>query len=146
MPLMVLVLVAVLAAATLAGALWRRNAGRLKAGRSSEVLTSADLGEQLGRRATLLQFSTAVCQPCRVARGMLGGIAAAVDGVTHVEIDAERRLDLVRRLNVIRTPTVLVLDGHGRIVSRAAGAPRRADVLASVEAVVAAQAGSVASR
>jgi hypothetical protein len=55
-----------------------------------------------------------------------------VDGVVHVEIDAEARLDLVRRLNVIRTPTVLGLDGNGRIVRRAAGQPRKADVIAAL--------------
>jgi hypothetical protein len=38
----------------------------------------------------------------------------------------------VRRLNVVRTPTVLVLDGAGRIVRRAAGAPRKADVIAAL--------------
>nr|BFE32780.1 hypothetical protein GCM10010200_050310 [Actinomadura rugatobispora] len=55
-----------------------------------------------------------------------------VDGVAHVEIDAEARLELVRRLNVIRTPTVLVLDGGGRIVRRATGQPRKADVIAAL--------------
>jgi hypothetical protein len=55
-----------------------------------------------------------------------------VDGVAHVELDAEAHLELVRRLNVVRTPTVLVLDGAGRIVRRAAGAPRKADVIAAL--------------
>ena len=36
-----------------------------------------------------------------------------VDGVAHVEVDAESHLDLVRRLDVVRTPTVLVA-GRGR--------------------------------
>jgi hypothetical protein len=55
-----------------------------------------------------------------------------VDGVRHVEIDAEAHLDLVRRLNIVRTPTVLVLDGDGRIVRRASGAPRKVDVIAAL--------------
>ena len=55
-----------------------------------------------------------------------------VDGVAHVEIDAESHLDLVRRLDIMRTPTVFILDAAGRIVQRASGAPRKADVLAAL--------------
>ena len=57
-----------------------------------------------------------------------------VDGVAHVEIDAESHLDLVRRLDIMRTPTVLILDAGGRIVQRASGAPRKVDVLAALGA------------
>ncbi|MEY9490202.1 thiol-disulfide isomerase/thioredoxin [Streptomyces calvus] len=92
----------------------------------------ADLGVPLGERATLVQFSTAFCAPCRATRRVLGEVAALVPGVAHVEIDAEARLDLVRRLDVVKTPTVLVLDAAGRIVRRATGQPRRADVIAAL--------------
>jgi hypothetical protein len=63
---------------------------------------------------------------------VLGEVAGMVPGVTHVEVDAESHLDLVRRLDVTRTPTVLVLDAAGRIRKRATGAPRRADVIAAL--------------
>ena len=53
-----------------------------------------------------------------------------VDGVEHVEIDAESRLDLVRSLGIHRTPTVLVLGSCGEIVRRGSGQPRKADVIA----------------
>lgn len=89
-------------------------------------------GPGLSERATLVQFSTAFCQPCRATRRILAEVAAMVEGVGHVEIDAEERLDLVRELGIVRTPTVLVLDGAGRIVHRAAGQPRRADVIAAL--------------
>ena len=88
--------------------------------------------DQLGDRATLLQFSSAFCAPCRATRRVLGEVAETVPGVTHVEIDAEHHLDLVRRLGVLRTPTTLVLDPRGTEVSRAAGAPRRDEVLATL--------------
>ena len=55
-----------------------------------------------------------------------------ISGVEHVEIDAEHHLDLVRRLGVVRTPTTLVLDARGREVSRAAGAPRKEQVLGAL--------------
>ncbi|MEU6931313.1 thioredoxin family protein [Streptomyces sp. NPDC046374] len=98
----------------------------------TEVVGAEELGAELGERATLVQFSTAFCQPCRATRRTLAEVAAMVDGVGHIEIDAEERLDLVRELGIVRTPTVLVLDRSGRIVRRAAGQPRRADVIAAL--------------
>ncbi len=88
--------------------------------------------DQLGERATLLQFSSAFCAPCRATRRVLADIATAVPGVAHVELDAEHHLDLVRRVGVTRTPTTLVLDPGGREVTRAAGAPRKEQVLAAL--------------
>ncbi|MYR46373.1 thioredoxin family protein [Streptomyces sp. SID5910] len=95
-------------------------------------LDAADLGTELGVRATLVQFSSAFCAPCRAARRLLGEVAGMVPGVTHVELDAEARLELVRALDVLKTPTVLVLDAEGRVVRRAAGLPRKADVIAAL--------------
>ncbi len=95
-------------------------------------LGAAELGGELGARATLVQFSSAFCAPCRATRRVLGEVAEMVPGVTHVEIDAEARLELVRALGILRTPTVLVLDAEGRVVRRAAGQPRRADVIAAL--------------
>ncbi|MEU5209249.1 thioredoxin family protein [Streptomyces sp. NPDC020742] len=99
-------------------------------------LGAARIGAALGERATLLQFSSAFCQPCRATRRTLAEVAGMVDGVAHVELDAEAHLDLVRELKVLRTPTVLVLDADGRIVRRAAGQPRKADVIAALGSAV----------
>jgi len=87
---------------------------------------------ELGERATLLQFSSAFCAPCRTTRVVLADVASLVPGVAHVDIDAEQHLDLVRRLGIQRTPTTLILDPQGREVTRAAGAPRKQDVLAAL--------------
>jgi thiol-disulfide isomerase/thioredoxin len=100
------------------------------------VLAGADLDHQRGERATLLQFSSAFCAPCRATRRILGEVAAVVPGVVHVEVDAEHHLDLVRRLGVLRTPTTLILDGAGREVSRAAGAPTKDAVLATLAGAI----------
>ncbi|TDB77750.1 thioredoxin [Actinomadura sp. KC216] len=135
-----LIAAAVLAAATLFGLLWRRRDGVLRAGRRQNGTDAVDTalnpddlgGAELGEKATLLQFSSAFCAPCRATRRVLGEVAEMVDGVAHIELDAEAHLDLVRRLNVIRTPTVLVLDAAGRIVRRASGAPRKPDVIAAL--------------
>lgn len=94
------------------------------------------LGPRLGERATLLQFSSAFCAPCRATRQVLADVAATVPGVTHVELDAEDHLDLVRRLDIRRTPTTLVLDPAGQERTRAAGAPRRDQVLSTLQTVI----------
>jgi len=90
------------------------------------------LGHDLGERATLLQFSSAFCAPCRTTRRVLADVAGLVPGVAHVEVDAEHHLDLVRRLGILRTPTTLLLDADGREVSRAFGAPTKEAVLATL--------------
>jgi thiol-disulfide isomerase/thioredoxin len=95
-------------------------------------LDAAVPGGRRGERATLLQFSTAFCAPCRATRRVLAEVAAMVPGVAHVEIDAEAHLALVRALEIESTPTTLVLDADGRVVRRAAGVPRKADVIAAL--------------
>ncbi|MFI1926034.1 MULTISPECIES: thioredoxin family protein [unclassified Streptomyces] len=129
-----LVCVAVLAAASAYGVLHKRRSGRVRVrGRDDGKRLGADrLGGELGERATLVQFSSAFCAPCRATRRVLGEVADVVPGVTHMEIDAEAHLDLVRELDILKTPTVLVLDADGRIVRRATGQPRKADVIAAL--------------
>ncbi|MET8826938.1 thioredoxin family protein [Streptomyces sp. NPDC004610] len=129
-----MVCLAVLAVASAYGVLHKRRSGRVRVrGRDDgKRLGAAELGGALGERATLVQFSSAFCAPCRATRRILGEVAGMVPGVAHVEIDAEARLDLVRALEILRTPTVLVLDADGRIVRRATGQPRRADVIAAL--------------
>ncbi|MGW6689072.1 thioredoxin family protein [Streptomyces sp. NPDC054961] len=99
-------------------------------------LGAAELGAEPGERASLVQFSSAFCQPCRATRRILAGVAAMVEGVAHIEVDAEKNLDLVRALGIEKTPTVLVLDAAGRIVRRGVGMPRTADVIAALGAAV----------
>ena len=126
-----MVLGAVLILATAGGVAWRRRDGRM---RESPVprLTEGDLGQPLGTRATLLQFSSAFCAPCRATRQLLSDVAGRSDGVAHVEIDVASRMDLARQLDIRRTPTVLVLGPRGQVTRRASGLPRRADVVAAL--------------
>jgi thiol-disulfide isomerase/thioredoxin len=139
----IIVAVAALALATATGLLYRARNGTMRPARPAaggpagatparSGLTTADLGAPLGARATLVQFSTAFCAPCRATRQVLADVATMTDGIAHVEIDAESHLDLVRRLDVRRTPTVLVLGPDGRIARRASGQPRKADVIAAL--------------
>jgi thiol-disulfide isomerase/thioredoxin len=105
-------------------------------GRTPGRVTAADIGQPLGAGATLLQFSSAFCAPCRATRVILADVARQAPGVAHVEIDAESHLDLVRALGVLRTPTVFVLGADGAITARASGQPRKADVLGALGAAL----------
>jgi thiol-disulfide isomerase/thioredoxin len=133
----VYVAVAALVLASVLGLVWQRRNGVMRArpereGADVERLGTAELGAELGDKATLVQFSSAFCAPCRATRRVLTEVADMVEGVAHVEIDAEAHLDLVRRLNVLRTPTVFVLDANGGIVRRGSGLPRKADIVAAL--------------
>ncbi len=127
----------------LAGAfgLWhRRSRGEVKAKSGELVITQAMLtqsmiGGPLGSRATLLQFSSAFCTPCRATRALLENIVSGLSDVAHIEVDAEANLDLVRTLNILSTPTTLILDSGGREIARATGAPKREQVLTALAAI-----------
>jgi len=110
---------------------WRRRNGWMRESPARQ-LTEADLGQPLGDRATLLQFSSAFCAPCRATRQLLSDVAGRTDGVAHVEIDVATRTDLARQLDVRRTPTVFVLGPGGQIARRASGLPRRTEVVDAV--------------
>jgi len=82
--------------------------------------------------ATLLQFSSAFCAPCRALRRVSTEVAAMVPGVQHIEVDAESHLDAVRALNIWRTPTLLVLDARGRVTKRSTGVPTKPQLIAAL--------------
>ena len=106
----------------------RAEQGATPTAPEGSVVVGTAYANQLGERATFLQFSSAFCAPCRATRRVLEEVTAVVPGVAHVEVDAESQLELVRRLRVMRTPTTLVLDAAGREVTRAAGAPSKQQV------------------
>ncbi|WP_229051980.1 thioredoxin family protein [Aeromicrobium sp. Leaf350] len=129
------VLLAALVATAVIAVLKRRVDGRFRsqappgqAATASDVVTAAEIGGELGERLTLVQFSSSFCSPCRATRVLLTDVVRGREGVAHVEVDAESNLELVRRLNILRTPTVLVVDPAGAVVGRASGLPRREQV------------------
>jgi thiol-disulfide isomerase/thioredoxin len=136
-----LALIAILALATGYGFYFRARSGRLKAtakkgsATATTVITAVEMGAEFGSVATLLQFSSAFCAPCRTTKVLLGEVAKEHPGVTHVVLDAESHLELVRRLKIISTPTTLILDPGGVEVGRAVGAPRREQVAAALHAL-----------
>ncbi|MFE9689526.1 TlpA family protein disulfide reductase [Micromonospora sp. NPDC005806] len=131
----VVVLVAVLAAATAFGWWRRRRDGRLRSVAPDRVAPHRAALAALGVRpgaVTLVQFSAPVCAPCRATRRVLEDVARRVDGVSLLEVGVAEHLDRARELDVWRTPTVLLVDRDGRIVQRASGVPARDDLLAAL--------------
>jgi thiol-disulfide isomerase/thioredoxin len=101
------------------------------AGERIDPALLAELGVAPGQ-ATLLQFSSAFCAPCRAVRRISADVAGLVPGVQHVEVDAESHLDAVRALDVWRTPTLFVLEADGRVARRATGVPAKAQLIAAL--------------
>ena len=113
--------------------------GRIRGARRRDArvrLGAEQLGEDLGTDATFVQFSSAVCAPCRATRRLLTDVVKDTPSVAHVEVDAETRLDLVESLNITRTPTVVLLDRDGVVRHRIVGTPRKPHLLDALHQVL----------
>jgi hypothetical protein len=55
----------------------------------------------------------------------LAAVAAAHEGVRHLDIDLTHRPDIARHFHVLQTPTTLILDRNGAVQTRFGGAPNR---------------------
>ena len=58
-----------------------------------------------------------------------------MEDVKHIQIDAESHLELVRRLDIRSTPTTIFLNRDGVEVGRAAGTPKRDQVVTALAAI-----------
>ena len=123
-------LVALVALATVLGLLWRWQNGRSRTTNGLDRISAVEIGSPLGRTATLVQFSSEICAPCRSTHTVLASLAAGSDDVEHVDVDVATNESLTRRFNVLQTPTTLVLDGDGVVRARIGGAARPHDVRA----------------
>jgi thiol-disulfide isomerase/thioredoxin len=125
----------VLAITSVYGIWYQRSRGVIKAKNKAGTISAEMIGGALGSRATLVQFSSAFCTPCRATRALLENVVEDLHDVVHIDIDAEDNLELVRELNILSTPTTLILDSKGHEVGRAVGAPKREQVLNALAAI-----------
>ena len=130
-------LVIVLVSATGYGLWYKRTRGefRKKKTVNGPTLTAAIVGTELGARATMVQFSSAFCTPCRATKALLEDMVKTMTDVRYAHIDAESHLELVRELNILSTPTTLFLNHAGVEVGRAMGTPKRAQVHTALAAI-----------
>jgi thiol-disulfide isomerase/thioredoxin len=128
-------LAVVLVLASAYGFWWKLSRGAIRSNKAipGHRLTAETLGEPLGTRATMVQFSSAFCAPCRATHSLLSQMVIAMTDVKHIHIDAESHLELVRQLDIRSTPTTLFVNKDGIEVGRAAGTPKREQVLAALE-------------
>lgn len=120
-------LVALLALTTLIWYLASRRAGQMRPERrlaspARPVFDLAAVGAPERVPATFVQFSSAVCSPCRHVARVLTALSSTDDDVAHIELDVALHPDLVRTYGVLRTPTVLLVGADGTIHGRATGA------------------------
>ena len=129
-------LVATLVAAVAVGFISKKRQGRFVEKKNFHPLVTAnEVGQELGSFATVLQFSSAFCTQCRATRQVLENVVPSFPGITHIEIDAESHLELVRRLHINQTPTTIFLNSEGQEIGRAVGAPKKSQVVAVLEKI-----------
>lgn len=118
----VIALVVLVLGTAVLGVWWSARQGAVRAPRQLPVgVDWAGSGIALADRVTFVQFSAEVCAACRSTSRVLGGLTGSGKGISHRELLVDDHLDLVRTLGVLRTPTVLVVDGGGREVARMSG-------------------------
>ncbi len=146
-----LVLLGLVALATVLGLVWRAQTGRVKRTRQSGLKDSTaavddsritiDGAAPFGSRVTLLQFSTATCSICPTTRAQLSALAAELDdgtgAVVHVEVDVTSRPEIANKFKLLQSPTTFILDGDGVLHARIGGAPKINDVRAELHRMLA---------
>jgi thiol-disulfide isomerase/thioredoxin len=122
-----LALVGLVVVATAIGLFWRSRQGKIRHTRGRTIVKVGDVPgvRRFATGATLLQFSTEVCAPCKVTHAVLGDVASTHRNVAHVDLDVTNRPDLASRFHILQTPTTLILDSKGVVRARIGGAPRR---------------------
>jgi len=125
------IVLGVLVAGLVAGALLRARNGRIRAARRSTGQLPGPVAEALDPEAsvTLVQISTTFCAPCRHARVVLSGLAEQTDGLRHVELDVTEQPEVAQALGVLRTPTTVAFTPAGAEILRIGGVPKAPEVL-----------------
>jgi len=133
------VLVALVGVSTVLGFVWKRGQGRIAHTNGRTVIRASDVPgiRRLSSGATLLQFSTEVCAPCKATHAVLGDVAAQRSNVTHIDLDVTHRPDLASQFKIMQTPTTLILDRKGVVQARIGGAPRREALHAELDRILA---------
>lgn len=131
-------LVALVAVSTALGLVWKSLQGRVRHTNGQTTVRAKDVPgiRRFGSGATLLQFSTQVCAPCKSTHTVLDSIAAERDSVTHIDLDLTNRPDLATLFHIYQTPTTFILDRKGVVRARIGGAPRREELSAELDRIL----------
>ncbi|GAB3330145.1 thioredoxin family protein [Hymenobacter humi] len=129
------VVLAVLAVASVVGLVLRARTGRivLTTGRVVPGWDLAGVEPGVDDRVLLLQLSSPICTPCRQTATQLGELSATRGGLRHVEVDIAEQPQIARTLDVMRTPTTVAFARDGRELLRVSGVPRRQELLEALD-------------
>ncbi|OMC24660.1 thioredoxin family protein [Mycobacterium colombiense] len=136
----IVVIVAVLAAASLAGWLLTRRSGRIREiDAKPDRDTDADIAALgLSRSGpTVVHFSAPWCGPCERVRRVVEQVCDDLGDVTHVEVDLDANPETARRYSVLSLPTTLIFDVDGRQRYRTSGVPSSADLRSALKPLLA---------
>lgn len=136
----VVVIVVVLAAATLAGWLLTRRSGRIREiATTPDRDTDADIAALgLSRNGpTVVHFSAPWCGPCDRVRRVVQQVCDDLGDVAHVEVDLDANPETARRYSVLSLPTTLIFDVDGRQRYRTSGVPSSADLRSALKPLLA---------
>ncbi len=136
--LAVSIVVGVIVLAAIVGVVWKTTTGRARTAKSETAFRPGELPglDAFASGATLVQFSTEYCATCPSTRRFLQRVAAERGHVVHHDVDLTNDPELAKRLHILQTPTVFVLDPAGRLVTRFGGAPRRDELSAVLDTLV----------
>ena len=130
--------------ATFVGVLLLAKSGKARRIKNGEqvdlsVISATKNGNPVTKFAenvTLLQFSSNFCSSCQQTSNLLESIEKTNKGLLHIDQDITDRLDLARTFGILKTPTTLVLDSKGIVISRIVGAPKQATIEAEIGRLV----------
>ncbi len=128
--------IGVILMSTAFGVYRRRTDGSIKTPEAGSFITAEQLGHDMGTKATVIQFSSPYCQPCKATNTMVDEMTSGIESVAHVDLQVADHLDLVNQLKIMRTPTTILLDGNGHIEFRIEGLPKRDEIESALESVL----------
>lgn len=140
----ILLLVGLVLIASIVGVLLVAKSGLARKVSNGEQIDLSDLRAtkngkpvvKLGEKLTLLQFSSDFCSSCKQTSVLLENIEKDQKGLLHIDLDIGDRLDLAKTFNILTTPTTLILNSKGSVVSRIVGAPKLATIESEIERLV----------
>jgi len=105
------------------GFYYSKRTGSLK-NKYGSIPLSFEFDLVFGEKATILLFSSAFCTQCRMAKSVIASKVKFFPEISYVEIDGDSNLKLVRELNILSTPTTIILNRERREIARAVGVPK----------------------
>ena len=135
-----LLVLTVLAVATIGGLVWRITTGRARRIKDGLQIDLREIGAEkdgqpvraFGANTTFLQFSSETCTTCKQTARLFHELESTSEGILHIEVDLTNRLDLANKFGILQTPTTLVLDSKGVVKSRIGGAPKQSTIEAEI--------------